>query len=205
MILAVSDDTLSRWSHPGSASVLSIYTTTLRSSRGQPLSAGGRPVLRADSHQRDSRDHPAQHPPRQGAHGGQHRAPLSLKTILAYILIFGHFGAPAIGIMGAAVATVVARFVECIAMLTITYSRSCHRHQADGDARHKPRAHTPVRAHGVPVILGEDQWSLGITIYTEIYARIGTGPLAAVSIASTIEGWRSYRYCDGKRCHDHVG
>jgi Na+-driven multidrug efflux pump len=31
-------------------------------------------------------------------------------------------------------------------------------------------------------------WSLGITIYTGIYARIGTGPLAAVSIASTIEG-----------------
>ena len=34
---------------------------------------------------------------------------LTLKTILAYILIFGHFGAPAMGIMGAAVATVVAR------------------------------------------------------------------------------------------------
>ncbi len=47
---------------------------------------------------------------------------LTLKTILAYILIFGHFGAPAMGIMGAAVATVVARFVECIAMLTITYA-----------------------------------------------------------------------------------
>ena len=31
-------------------------------------------------------------------------------------------------------------------------------------------------------------WSLGITVYTGIYARIGTGPLAAVSIASTIEG-----------------
>ena len=52
---------------------------------------------------------------------------LTLKTILAYILIFGHFGAPAMGIMGAAVATVVARFVECIAMLTITYAREVAR------------------------------------------------------------------------------
>ena len=39
-----------------------------------------------------------------------------------------------------------------------------------------------------PVILGEILWSLGITTYTGIYARIGTGPVAAVSIASTIEG-----------------
>ena len=34
---------------------------------------------------------------------------LSLKTVLAYILIFGYFGVPAMGIMGAAVATCVAR------------------------------------------------------------------------------------------------
>ena len=38
-----------------------------------------------------------------------------------------------------------------------------------------------------PVIFGEMLWSLGITTYTGIYARIGTGAVAAVSIASTLE------------------
>jgi Na+-driven multidrug efflux pump len=39
-----------------------------------------------------------------------------------------------------------------------------------------------------PVILGEILWSLGITVYTAIYARIGTDSVAGVSIASTLEG-----------------
>ena len=34
---------------------------------------------------------------------------LSLKTALSYVLIFGHFGVPALGIMGGAVATCIAR------------------------------------------------------------------------------------------------
>ena len=114
---------------------------------------------------------------------------LSLKTILAYILIFGKFGAPELGIMGAAVATVVARSVECIAMLTITYGRKLPAAAKLAELLDINQALVGRFAHTAsPVILGEIMWSLGITVYTGIYARIGTGPLAAVSIASTIEG-----------------
>ena len=114
---------------------------------------------------------------------------LTLKTILAYILIFGHFGAPAMGIMGAAVATVVARSVECIAMVTITYRRKLPAAAKLAELLDINRALVGRFARtATPVILGEIMWSLGVTIYTGIYARIGTGPLAAVSIASTIEG-----------------
>ena len=38
-----------------------------------------------------------------------------------------------------------------------------------------------------PVVLGEVLWSLGITVYSGIYARIGTEAIAATNIASTIE------------------
>jgi putative MATE family efflux protein len=114
---------------------------------------------------------------------------LSLKTILAYILIFGHFGAPAMGIMGAAVATVVARCVECITMLTITYRRKLPAAAKLAEMLDINRMLVGRFARtATPVILGEIMWSLGITVYTGIYARIGTGPLAAVSIASTFEG-----------------
>ena len=114
---------------------------------------------------------------------------LSLKTIMAYALIFGHFGAPAMGIMGAAVATVVARIVECAALLILTYKLKL-------PAAARPRElldidRTLVGSYvrtALPVIIGEVFWSVGITVYTAIYAHIGTASVAAVSIASTIEG-----------------
>jgi putative MATE family efflux protein len=113
---------------------------------------------------------------------------LSLKTILAYILIFGAFGVPAMGIMGAAVATVVARFVECLAMTTITYRLKLPAAAKIAELVDINRALLGrFTRTAAPVIVGEMLWSLGITIYTGIYARIGTGAIAAVSIASTLE------------------
>lgn len=114
---------------------------------------------------------------------------LTFKTILAYVLVFGKFGAPALGIMGAAIATVIARFLECAALLALSY-----------------RFHLPVAARldelglpdrtflttfartTLPVVLGEILWSFGITTYNAVYARISTESIAAVNIASTIEG-----------------
>ncbi len=114
---------------------------------------------------------------------------LSLKTVLAYILIFGQFGVPAMGIMGAAVATVVARVVECLAMTTITYRRKLPAAAKLAELLDIDRALVGrFTRTAAPVILGEMLWSLGITVYTGIYARIGTGSVAAVSIASSIEG-----------------
>ncbi len=114
---------------------------------------------------------------------------LSLKTVLAYVLIFGLFGVPAMGIMGAAVATCVARGVECIAMLTLTYRlklpAAAKLHELLDINRELVNRFVRTAS---PVILGEILWSLGITVYTGIYARIGTGSVAAVNIASTIEG-----------------
>jgi putative MATE family efflux protein len=114
---------------------------------------------------------------------------LSLKTVLAYVLIFGYFGAPALGIMGAAVATVVARSVECIAMTAITYWRRLPAAAKLAELLDINRALVGRFARtATPVIFGEMLWSLGMTVYTGIYARIGTASVAAVSIASTIEG-----------------
>lgn len=113
---------------------------------------------------------------------------LSLKTALAYALIFGHFGAPTMGIMGAAVATVIARLVECGLILALTYH-----FQLPAAAR--PAELLDINRDLVgrflrtsaPVVLGEVLWSLGITVYSAIYARIGTEAIAATNIASTIE------------------
>jgi putative MATE family efflux protein len=113
---------------------------------------------------------------------------ISLNTLLNYTLIFGNFGFPVMGVEGAGIATLIARSLECAVLITLTY-----------------RLRTPVAARlkellgfsrafiqrylkiALPVMFNEMMWSLGITIYNIIYARIGTESIAAVNIAVTIE------------------
>jgi putative MATE family efflux protein len=116
-------------------------------------------------------------------------AALTFKTILGYGLIFGLAGLPALGILGAGIATCIGRFVECAAMLVVTYAR---RLPAAARPREMVGLKLPFLGQFVrtalPVILGELLWSLGITTYAGVYAHIGTQSVAAVNIASTIEG-----------------
>ena len=113
---------------------------------------------------------------------------LILSTVLSYSLIFGKFGLPELGINGAAIAAVVARALECVALLLIAYRQrlpvaASLRELTDFDKKFFARVIKPV----LPVILNELFWSLGITTYNIIYARIGTSSFAAMNIVSTIE------------------
>lgn len=113
---------------------------------------------------------------------------LLISTFLSYSLIFGKFGLPELGIQGAAVAAVIARFLECIALLTIIYVRKSPvaaslRELTGFDRVFFGRVIKPM----LPVILNELFWSLGITTYNIIYGRMGTQSYAAINIVSTIE------------------
>ena len=115
-------------------------------------------------------------------------AALSISTALSYSLIFGKFGLPELGIQGAAVSAVIARFVECLALLFAAYAQrspvAASLHELVGfDANFLGRVLKPM----LPVILNELFWSLGITTYNIIYARIGTTSFAAMNIVGTIE------------------
>jgi putative MATE family efflux protein len=113
---------------------------------------------------------------------------LLISTFLSYSLIFGRFGLPELGIRGAAVAAVIARFLECITLLTITYVTkspvaASFRELTGFDRVFFGRVIQPM----LPVILNELFWSLGITTYNIIYGRLGTQSYAAMNIVSTIE------------------
>ncbi|HEY5730511.1 MAG TPA: MATE family efflux transporter [Anaerolineales bacterium] len=113
---------------------------------------------------------------------------LVISTSLSYALIFGRFGFPEVGVIGAAVAAVVARLVECIALLYVVYARkspvaASFRELMDFDAKFVRRVIKPI----LPVILNELLWALGITTYNIIYGRMGTSSFAAISIVNTIE------------------
>ena len=113
---------------------------------------------------------------------------LLISTFLSYSLIFGKFGLPELGIQGAAVAAVIARFIECVTLLAITYSSNSPvaaslRELTGFDRIFFRRVIKPM----LPVILNELFWSLGITTYNIIYGRMGTQSYAAMNIVSTIE------------------
>lgn len=114
---------------------------------------------------------------------------LSLNTVLAYGLIFGHFGLPKMGVEGAAWAGLIARVVECLLMLAMVYRRRDYPAAAslgdifEFDWNFIVRVMKPV----LPVIANELLWSMGITTYSAIYARVGTDAIAAINIVGAID------------------
>jgi putative MATE family efflux protein len=112
---------------------------------------------------------------------------LCLNTGLNYLLIFGNFGFPRLGVQGAAIATSIARILECLAILGYAYfSRS--------PAAASPREMLAIDAGflrtyfsvTLPVIINEVLWSLGTSFYSAIYAHVGTEAVAAFNVAVTI-------------------
>lgn len=105
-----------------------------------------------------------------------------------YLLIFGNFGAPALGAPGAAIATLIARICECGAILTVTYvTRSpiaCHVRELFGYSRAFLRQFFQTVS---PVIANEFIWGLGTTMYSLAYGRMGDNAVAAITIATTIQ------------------
>ncbi len=113
---------------------------------------------------------------------------LCLNIALAYGLIFGNFGLPALGVLGAAVAGLTARIFECVLLIAVAYQRKLPvaarlNELFDLDFSFFGRIFRPV----LPVILNELFWSLGVTTYNAIYAHIGTASIAAINIFSTVD------------------
>ncbi|MBE0696045.1 MAG: MATE family efflux transporter [Anaerolineaceae bacterium] len=113
---------------------------------------------------------------------------LSLKTILNYCLIFGNMGFPALGVQGAAIATVIARLLELAAILAITYWKKLPPAAKISEMLGFNRAFLGnVLKTSLPVLINEMLWSFGITTYNMVYGRIGTEAIAAMNIAASIE------------------
>jgi putative MATE family efflux protein len=113
---------------------------------------------------------------------------LGLNSLLSYLLIFGKLGFPRLGVEGAALAALISRILECGALLWLTYRRRLPAAGTLGELFHIDRAFAArVLKPVLPVVLNETLWSLGITTYYAVYARMGTDSLAAMNIAGSID------------------
>lgn len=114
---------------------------------------------------------------------------VGVNLALNYTLIFGHFGAPAMGIEGAAVATVTARFVECgILVLAAHINKKKYpyvRHLYTRFAFTK-RLVISVTAVAFPLLLNEALWSGGMAFLNQCYSVRGLDVVAASNIVSTL-------------------
>ncbi len=110
-----------------------------------------------------------------------------VNLVLNALLIFGLCGFPKLGVVGAALATVISRYVE-FAVVFI----SCHRGKRAFFKGIYKGFYIPgwlikqIILKGAPLIVNETMWSAGIVAMNQCYSQRGMGVVAAINITSTI-------------------
>ena len=114
-------------------------------------------------------------------------AALMINTCMNYILIYGKLGAPAMGIAGAALATVISRCVELTILLFIIFGR---KNILAGPLKEflgfRGELAKRVVRNSVPTTVNETMWGLGNALYVAAFARISISAGAAVQACNTI-------------------
>jgi putative MATE family efflux protein len=112
---------------------------------------------------------------------------LSVNVVLNYAFIFGFGPIPAMGVAGAARATVIARTLETVILVSVSYAR---RYCFAGSLRELLGFNGPFARRFMrvifPVLCNEIFWSLGITAQNIIFARTDTDAIAAFNITNTV-------------------
>ncbi len=108
---------------------------------------------------------------------------------LNYILIFGKFGAPALGVVGAAVATVISRHIEISILLIWTHTKRERNPFAVGlykGFRIPANITKQIVIKGFPLLLNEAFWSLGMAAIAQCYSTRGLDVVSANNICQTV-------------------
>lgn len=114
---------------------------------------------------------------------------VSVNLVLNYILIFGHFGAPKMGVAGAALATVISRYIETAIVIGWTHSHKERNAFAVGlyKSLYIPgHLVKKIIVKGTPLFLNEFLWSMGMSALTQCYSTRGLEVIAAFNISNTI-------------------
>lgn len=108
-------------------------------------------------------------------------------TFLNYVLIFGKFGAPEMGVTGAGVATLIARTLEFLLVMFMVFGRkniiAGKLTEFFGWTKEFVKR---VLNNAIPTTVNETMWGIGTALYVAAYARMGITEFAAVQASNTI-------------------
>ena len=112
---------------------------------------------------------------------------LNIVGNIVFIFGFEPLGIPAFGVAGAAIATVIARFVEMLITVAVGILKKFEAVGSLSELLGFDRAFiVKLLKVGTPVLLSETLWGLGITTQNSIFAHSGTDSFAAFSIMNTV-------------------
>ncbi len=113
---------------------------------------------------------------------------IAVNLVFNYLLIYGKLGFPAMGVSGAALATVMSRFAELIYLVIWAHRRTAKFKFLEGLYRSfKIPAHLAwkITKTGAPLMINEAFWSLGMTFINQNYSIRGIEIIAATNISTT--------------------
>ena len=120
-----------------------------------------------------------------------------INLFLNYALIFGKLGFPALGVAGAALATVISRYAEFLILVICTHTTSKKSPFITGAYKSLRVPGLLIRKvvrMGFPLILNEGLWALAITLRNQCYSTRGLHAVTAISISSTFSNLFSAVY-----------
>lgn len=106
-----------------------------------------------------------------------------------YLLIYGKCGFPKLGVRGAAIATVISRFVEMLVILSVAHANT-NKHAFLQKVY--CRLSVPVEIlkpsikKGLPIFFNEFLWAGGLAVLTQIYSTRGLSVVAGLNISNAI-------------------
>ena len=108
--------------------------------------------------------------------------------ILNYGLIFGNLGLPALGVKGAALATVIARLIEFLLLVSYVYVFKKNYILRFNLSNLKSIDKSFINAFftkSTPILLNDSGWAIGTVLYSVAYSKAGTSAIAASQIATS--------------------
>lgn len=116
-------------------------------------------------------------------------AAVALNLILDYGLIFGNFGMPKLGVIGAAWATVVAKFVEAGVVIVWAHTHTAKNRYIVGlfkGFKIETKLLGGMTKKGFPLLINEFLWVVGVSVISQCYSIRSLDVVAARNIASVI-------------------